>query len=155
MTLLFGAFLWNLPLLHLTTFLCWFRNNTLPVLLVVYINSTWLQLLHHSATISPLPHQLPVETGLRLRLAVTFYVSSGARLVLLRRVRISSPPWKSTKKKETAVSETAVDAKRRLARRGTWNKLHSTSADKTGPYAIPALGKELRFQSQCSDRLFI
>ena len=36
----------------------------------------------------------------------------------------------STKKKATAVRETAVDGKRRLSNRRTWNKQLSTSADK-------------------------
>ena len=42
-----------------------------------------------------------------------------------------------TKKKATAVLETAVDGKRWLARRKMWTKLHSTGAEKKKPTPSP------------------
>ena len=58
--------------------LCWVSNITLPAELIVYINSTWPQLLGQPATFasphlcSPLLYHVPVAADLRLRLFATF-----------------------------------------------------------------------------------
>ena len=80
-------------------------------------------------TTSPLPYHLPVATGLRLRLTVTFTSVLG-RGWLSCVACVPHHHHQLHEEEGNGRTRKAVDGKRRLASRRTWNKLRSTSADK-------------------------